>query len=366
MSANFDLSDLALKAVCPGNEILYDDKGLPSIMVKIPKLTYAQLGMGESNAVHPAFIVNGQEIDALWISKYINVVQNGRAYSLPGVEPANNMTFDTARGYCEAKGAGWHMMTRMEWGLILRWCQNNGVMPKGNNNYGKHSTETSYKAIPTTFGTGADASKIYHTAVGTGPLTWYHDQSPSGIADLVGDISEWHGGIRRVGRELQILANNNGADSSNPQTSASTAWKAIDGTTGDLITPNGSGTTENSIKMQRTSGTAFKYVITDPGAWSSKCEGPFSSITCDEAICDEAKLLLADLGMLQYNGQTELFSSIEAYLYCDNGERLFYSGCNYGSPARGLASFASSTSSTRSNALTGLGFRSAYCQLPAA
>ena len=36
--ANFDLSNLALKAVCPNNEILYDDKGLPSIMVKIPKI----------------------------------------------------------------------------------------------------------------------------------------------------------------------------------------------------------------------------------------------------------------------------------------------------------------------------------------
>ena len=56
MPANFDLSNLALKALAPNNEILYDDKGLPSIMVKIPKMTYAQLGLGSSTAVHPAFI----------------------------------------------------------------------------------------------------------------------------------------------------------------------------------------------------------------------------------------------------------------------------------------------------------------------
>ena len=31
---NFDLANLALGAVCPGNEILYDDKGMPSIMVR--------------------------------------------------------------------------------------------------------------------------------------------------------------------------------------------------------------------------------------------------------------------------------------------------------------------------------------------
>ena len=28
--SNFDLSALALKAVCPNNEILYDDKGMPA------------------------------------------------------------------------------------------------------------------------------------------------------------------------------------------------------------------------------------------------------------------------------------------------------------------------------------------------
>ena len=84
MSANFDLSALAIKAVCPNNEILYDDKGLPSIMVKIPKMTYADLGLGASTATFPAFLVNGQEVDAIYISKYMNIIQNGRAYSLPG------------------------------------------------------------------------------------------------------------------------------------------------------------------------------------------------------------------------------------------------------------------------------------------
>ena len=114
MPANFDLSALAIKGLAPGNEILFDDKGMPSIMVKIPKLTYAQLGMGASTAVHPAFIVNGTEVDALYISKYLNIVKDSRAYSLPGQDPKANINFDTARQACEAKGAGWHLMTRME------------------------------------------------------------------------------------------------------------------------------------------------------------------------------------------------------------------------------------------------------------
>lgn len=119
MADNFDLMATALKAVCPNNEILLDNAGKPSVMVRIPKMTYAQLGMGESTALFPAFIINGQEVDEIYISKYLNIVQNGRAYSLPGVDPAASMNFDQARSYCEAKGDGWHCMTRMEWGLLI-------------------------------------------------------------------------------------------------------------------------------------------------------------------------------------------------------------------------------------------------------
>ena len=71
--ANYDLSSLALQSVCPNNEMLFDDKGLPSVMVKIPKMTLAELGIGTSTAVHPAFVVNGQEVDAIYISKYQNL-----------------------------------------------------------------------------------------------------------------------------------------------------------------------------------------------------------------------------------------------------------------------------------------------------
>lgn len=124
MADNFDIAAFTLAGVCPGNEILYDDKGMPSIMVKIPKMTYAQLGLGSSTATHPAFIVNGKEVDAIYISKYQNIVQNGRAYSHPAQDPKASVTFDTARGYCEAKGGGWHIMTRAEWALIALWCKN--------------------------------------------------------------------------------------------------------------------------------------------------------------------------------------------------------------------------------------------------
>ena len=50
---SFELANLALQSVCPNNRILTDDKGLPSVMVKIPKMTYAQLGIGDSTGSIP-------------------------------------------------------------------------------------------------------------------------------------------------------------------------------------------------------------------------------------------------------------------------------------------------------------------------
>ena len=111
----YDLAEFALKMVAPNNKLIYDDKGIPSVMVYVPKFKMSDVIDGAGDSTHPAFIVNGKEVPGIWISKYQNIVNNGRAYSLPGQDPTVNITWDTARGYCESKGKGWHMMTKAEW-----------------------------------------------------------------------------------------------------------------------------------------------------------------------------------------------------------------------------------------------------------
>lgn len=361
MADNFDLMAAALKAVCPNNEILLDNAGKPSVMVRIPKMTYAQLGMGDSTALHPAFIVNGQEVDEIYISKYLNIVQNGRAYSLPTQDPAASLNFDQARSYCEAKGDGWHCMTRMEWGLLMRICEKQGFIPLGNNNYGKHSSEQFYKAIPTyKDGNGATC----RTATGTGPLTWYHDNSPSGIADPVGDVWEWAGGVRAVKGELQVLVNNNGADSANSQSASSTKWMAINADDGSYITPDGSGTTANSVKMDWISNhIRYSKSITAQKDESRSCG--FGTIDCDSTIGDAAKLVLQCLGMLPYSS-TDLCPKANHLCWFNNGadERAFCSGGNWFNSSCGLASFYGGNS--RSDSWADLGFRAAFVKLPTA
>ncbi len=355
--ANFDLVKLALKATCPGNDILLDDKGLPSVMVYVPKFKYSDVITGGSDSTLPAFIINGQEVPGIYFSKYPNVVHNGRAYSLPGEDPASNMTWDTARGYCEAKGRGWHMMTKPEYAAIALWCKKNGFLPYGNNSYGKDSRETLAIAIPATFdGEG----KTLHTLTGTGPVTWSHNKAVDGIWDLNGNVSEWTGGIRTVYGELQLLINNNAADSNNPQTADAATWKAIDATTGNFVDPNGSGTTQGTVKVDCVaSKPQYRTVVeTENESFSAV----ISAITCDASIEDAAKAVLIAYGLL---ADDPVFDYEGDQLYFNNkaSERLFYSGGNYVSATRAGVFYAYGSVNPRTSAVTSIGFRSAYVAL---
>ena len=363
MPANFDLSNLALKALAPSNEILYDDKGLPSIMVKIPKMSYAELGLGSSTAIHPAFIVNGQEVDAIYISKYQNIVQDGRAYSLPGEDPKANINFDTALAACTAKGAGWHLMTRAEWAMLALWCKNNGTMPKGNNNYGKDTADSVYQAIPST---ARDSSnRIQRVATGTGPLSWSHDGTPNGIWDLNGNVNEWVGGIRTVYGEIQILANNNAADKDKSQAVSSAQWQAINASDGTLITPNGSGTTTGSVKLR---WSTDHWVLTDDatsdGTTTYK-DCTFESVTADASIGTAATLLLQALGLLKYDTGSGAYASDRFYANSYEAERSFCCGGGWAVGANAGVFFCHGYCA-RTSTSDSLGFRSAFVELPSA
>jgi hypothetical protein len=355
--ANFDLVNLALKATCPANEIILDDKGLPSVMVRVPKLKNSDLYAGGDSSTHPAWLVNGVEVPEIYISKYLNVVRGGRAYSLPGEDPASGMTWDTARSYCEAKGRGWHMMTKPEYAAIALWCKKNGFMPWGNNSYGKDSRETLVKAIPATFdGEG----KTLHTLTGTGPVEWSHDKTVNGIFDLNGNVSEWTGGVRTVFGEIQVQPNNNGADSSNLQTAVATTWRAIDATTGLFVVPNGTGTTPNSVKVDSVaSKPQFRSAIVTQ---SSDFSGIISEITCDASVSAAAQAVLKAYGLLpddagfDYQGDRLYFNNVA-------DERLFHSGGHYISTTIAGVFYSGGYYYSRTVANGSIGFRSAYVKL---
>ena len=369
--ANFDLSSLALKSVCPNNEIFVDDADLPSVMVYIPKFKNSDVLTGGNDSTHPAFIVNGKEIPGFWYSKYQNVVHTTQltdgsiaaAYSLPGEDPAANITFDTARSRCEAKGAGWHLSTNAEWAAIALWCKKNGFMPYGNNNYGKDTRESNYKAIPT-YKDGS-TGQTCRVATGTGPLTWSHDKTLSGIWDLNGNVREWQGGIRLVWGELQILANNDAADPDNPQNTTSVCWKAINAADGSPVEPecevgDSSATLSGStVKLDYVSN-AWQWTTTVASSQDASRGCTFGKVTAAAAVGEAAKILLRSLALLP-DEEAEEADYEGDYFYWNNGvaERCV---CRGGSWAYGASAgvFYLDGGSSRSDSGTGLGFRSTY------
>ena len=359
--ANFDLANLALQAVCPNNVIKVDDTGYPSVLVYIPKFKNSDVLKSGNDSTHPAFIVNGKEIPGFYYSKYQNRDNTGVAYSLPGVDPTTSINFDTARAHCEAKGAGWHLSTNAEWAAIALWCKANGFLPYGNNDYGKDTRETTRKAIPTYLSGG----KTGRVATGTGPVTWSHDKTMSGIWDMNGNVYEWQGGIRTVYGELQILANNDAADPNNPQNEKSACWKAIEAATGNLVAPEcsvdgGAGKpTGKTVKLNYSGGQwIFSTTQVAPEDTYKSCQ--FYKVKADESVCEAAQVLLRALALLPDTGVVSDEYDGD-YAYWNNGaaERCVYRGgnWNYGSYA---GVFYVHGSYSRGSAYGALGFRSAF------
>lgn len=142
-----------------------------------------------------------------------------------------------------------------------------------------------------------DNNKTARVLTGTGPVTWSHNGQMDGIYDMNGNVWEWVLGLRWVNGEVQILADNNAADSSADLTASSAAWKAINAADGTLVTPDGSGTTAGTLKMDwRTNKWVFATTVNAEAAGDHSCM--FKDLAVDTGVGDAAKLLLQSLALL--------------------------------------------------------------------
>lgn len=360
--ANFDLTNLAVQMIAPSNKVILDDAELPSVMVYIPKFTLNEVLNTADTSVHPAFKVNGTVIDGFYYSKYINCVHDGMAYSLPAQDPKAVINFDDSRARCEAKGNGWHLSTIAEWAAIALWCKKNGFLPYGNNNYGKDTRESGYRAVPSM---ARDSSnRIQRTATGTGPIEWYHDKTLGGIADLNGNVNEWQGGIRFVWGELQILADNDAADPDNPQNNTSTKWKAIKASDGTLVTPECSisdvavKSSGDTVKLDWVSSKwKYKTGISDAHG-DGNCA--FADVSADSSFAAATLLLLRALALLPDDGAVAAdYQDDRFYANNNNSERCVFRGGNWNI---GSSAGVFQLDGNYGRTLTGesIGFRSAY------
>jgi hypothetical protein len=186
-------------------------------MVPIQKFLLSDVIEGAPSIPHPAFVVKGREVPEVFISKYQNIVVEGKAYSAALQRPETSIDFNGAVAACEAKGPGWHLMTRAEWAAIALWSKKNGTLPRGNNNSGSDCR------FPNEKGVTYDGNR---TLTGSGPATWAHDHTTEGIYGLNGNVLEWMGGVRWMNGELQVIPDNDAAAGAN-QGADSAVWTPI-------------------------------------------------------------------------------------------------------------------------------------------
>lgn len=346
---NFDDLKLSIEALSGGkNTVLFDDLGMPSVMVPFPKLKMSDLIAGGSENIHPAFSVDGVEKSVIYVSKYQNIVLNERGYSLPMRDPRASLNFDQAVAYCRNKGKGWSLTPYSLWSAIALWCRKNGTMPRGNNNYGADHAYGHEKGVPTYYESG----KIARCATGSGPNTWNHNWMPDGIADLNGNVWEWCAGMRLMNGEIQIIpyANCMAADAS--MGASSTLWKAI-AADGTLVEPGTAGTLKYNYvsgHIQLTSGD-----ITPEDTWRGDT---YQNMTLDSALTvpeiAKALLIYPDEPGGDYGG--------DGHYMNNSGERLPVCG-GYWNSTSGAGVFGVNLYNPRSTSGTVIGFRSAYCEL---
>ncbi|KLU66721.1 formylglycine-generating sulfatase enzyme [Desulfosporosinus acididurans] len=308
--------------------VIFDNSGKPGMMVRVPKFKYSDVISGGREVTCSAFIIDGVEVPEIFISKFQNIIVNGKAYSLPFQKPTVSLTFDQAKEACESKGKGWHLITNAEWAAIALWCKKNGTLPRGNNYGGSDYSHRDEKGIC------FDDCKVL---TGSGPDTWSHDHTPDGIFDLNGNVWEWVGGLRLLDGEIQIIPDNNAAKHID-QSKTSHEWQPI-----------------------KVDGKTFKYTEDENGlkVTTEKPEGwngcKFSNLGADVEIPD----VLKELALYPSDN-----ADLTEYIFADaDGERLPYRGGNwgYGSSAGVFSLFLYNP---RSIVNTNIGFRSAFVQIP--
>lgn len=306
------------------NVVVFDEKGIPSIMVKFENPRAA--------VTHPMFIVGGEEVDAIYISKYPNMISNGCAYSLPMVDPKTAVNFDEALKACKTKGEGWHLMTAVEWEFLLDESRRLGTIPHGNTNWGKdYNHEEEY----------GERSEFGRTLTGSGPATWNHDHTVYGVSDINGNVWEWLAGLRLMEGNIEYVPDNDAALHNIDLSKNSEAWQSVK-------------IGENPVRFKVESG---EISIT---ADTEQDEPDYDGVVWDDLQVELTEIpeALKTIGLVPKGDADK-----EAYVWIDTeGERLPFRGSSFFHTSSSGPS-ALNLADPRSLSNGNVGFRSAYYEV---
>jgi hypothetical protein len=98
--------------------VLYNDTGIPSFMLKVPRFKVETIDSSLGRGIHPAFLVGEKEAEELFVGQVNAKIIDGRAYSLLCEGATRSITFDEAREACTQKGKGWHLLNNWEYAAL--------------------------------------------------------------------------------------------------------------------------------------------------------------------------------------------------------------------------------------------------------
>lgn len=237
------------------NQVIFDKAGRVHIMVNFYCNEEARLDYLSANKtlfdhtdtslksnLHPAFVINNAPIRGFRLAKYLMPRVNGVNYvaSLYNLSPAHSsggftVSTDgsvsavntTNNATANPDGEEIHVETFTENSFLYLLGARRAFETHGNSSGGKYDADTTEVADPAEY---LYQGNVKQTRTGTGPLTWYHDGTPWGVADLVGNVCDICTGFRLKSGELQFIPNNDaGARGLTPSdlSANSEKWKAL-------------------------------------------------------------------------------------------------------------------------------------------
>ncbi|MBE8972169.1 hypothetical protein G9435_03705, partial [Escherichia coli] len=94
--------------------VLYTAKGQACFMNIIEKFDMSTIDPSWSGT-HPAFIINGEVQDRIFVGTYQGIISDGELISSPYAAPTALGVYETYHRIARQNGAGWHAMTGAEW-----------------------------------------------------------------------------------------------------------------------------------------------------------------------------------------------------------------------------------------------------------